>query len=135
MLRLRTTALRGSERASHGCDLKRVTQQGNDLKLAWVERATGPLRRATRPPLCMRQPSTNQFEHVRAEARRQVAAENGRVARSTLTFAHRSDSCPTPLLKTHHPCEQKSTLLPGFVINTAHGCYSCPKFLRDFSRG
>jgi len=51
--------------------------------LVRVERATGPLRRATRPPLCVRHPSTNPFKHVRAEARRQVAAENGRVARST----------------------------------------------------
>ncbi len=29
---------------------------------AWVERATGPLRRATRPPLVLRRERTNQFE-------------------------------------------------------------------------
>jgi len=27
--------------------------------MVWVERATGPLRRATRPPLFVRQPSIN----------------------------------------------------------------------------
>jgi len=51
-----------------------------------VERATGPLRRATRPTLCVRQPGFMWSKHFRAEARRQVAAENGRVARSTRTL-------------------------------------------------
>ena len=48
------------------------------LKVVLVERATGPLRRATRPTLCVRQPAFMSSKHVRAEARRQVAAENGR---------------------------------------------------------
>jgi len=65
-----------------------------------VERATGPLRRATRPPLWMRQPAFMWYQHVRAEARRQVAAENGRVARSTRTHPLRAGSCPHPLLIT-----------------------------------
>jgi len=65
------------------------------MKLVWVERATGPLRRATRPPLCVRQPSINPFKHVRAEARRQVAAENRRVARSTHYLPHRSGHAHT----------------------------------------
>ena len=56
-----------------------MSLHGNGTILVRVERATGPLRRATRPPLSVRQPSNIRFKHVRAEARRQVAAENGRV--------------------------------------------------------
>ena len=47
-----------------------------------VERATGPLRRATRPPL-VRRGGPGWPGSVRAETRRQVAAGNGLVARST----------------------------------------------------
>jgi len=63
-----------------------------------VERATGPLRRAPRPPLCVRLATTWWLERSPAEARRQVAAENGRVARSIQIHALPSAACLHPLL-------------------------------------
>ena len=60
-------------------------QSRNDATGVLVERATGPLWRATRPPRLVRPGPTIWFERWGAEARRQVAAENGQVGRSTQT--------------------------------------------------
>ena len=72
--------------------------------------------RVERAPAALRAPSiTHQFKHVGAEARRQVAAENGRVARSTRNPAHRSGSFPHQLLITAYPTPRRVPFPPSRV--------------------
>ena len=92
-----------------------------------VERATGPLRRATRPPLCVRHATIICLKHPRAEARRQVAAENGRVARSPSLFrkvqahAFTLETAVHPLLITPREPPQETPRLHLGVESAYHG--------------
>ena len=63
---------------------------GNDSDRKLVERATGPLRSATSPPRFGGGRELFGSRVCRAKTRRQVAAENGQVGRSTQTQSNRS---------------------------------------------
>ena len=59
--------------------------------MAWVEQATGLLGRATSPARSSSQGAPLGFIAPLSGTRRQVAAENGQVGRSTRNPLHRSD--------------------------------------------
>ena len=72
---------------------------GNDSDRKLVERATGPLRWATSPPRSGGGRELFGSRVCRAKTRRQVAAENGQVGRSTQTQSNRSGLAGTMQLK------------------------------------